>query len=53
LFPGLRSAPGGIAVPIGLGSAEEALAVCARERMSVVSTRIAYREVIGGPRGFG
>ena len=33
LFPGLRSTPGIFSIPIGLGSAEEALAVCARERL--------------------
>lgn len=47
LFPRLRSAPGGIAIPIGLGSAEEALAVCARERLPVISSRIAYRNGFG------
>jgi hypothetical protein len=31
-----------VALPIGLGSAEEALAVCAVERLPVAATRIAY-----------
>jgi hypothetical protein len=43
LFPGLRGSAGTFAVPLGLGSAEEALAVCAHERLPVVSSRIAYR----------
>jgi hypothetical protein len=30
------------ALPIGLGSAEEALALCAVERLPVAATRIAY-----------
>jgi hypothetical protein len=47
LFPGLRSAPGSFAIPIGLGSAEEALAVCAWERIPIVSTRIAYLGTTG------
>ncbi|MBA3258871.1 MAG: hypothetical protein H0T68_05310 [Gemmatimonadales bacterium] len=47
LFPRLRSAPGTLAIPIGLGSAEEALAICARERVPVVGTRIAY-EIASG-----
>jgi hypothetical protein len=47
LFPGLRSAPGTLASPIGLGSAEEALAVCARERVPVAATGIAYRGASG------
>jgi hypothetical protein len=47
LFPGLRSSAGTLAVPLGLGSAEEALAVCAHERLPVVSSRIAYRHTSG------
>jgi hypothetical protein len=31
-----------LALPIGLGSAEEALALCAAERLPVAATRIAY-----------
>jgi hypothetical protein len=31
-----------IALPLGLGSAEEALALCAAERLPVLATRIAY-----------
>ena len=42
LFPGLRIDPGTLTIPLGLGSAEEALAVCARDQVPVVSTRIAY-----------
>lgn len=47
LFPGVRGSAGTFAIPLGLGSAEEALAVCARERLPVVTTRIAYRHVSG------
>jgi hypothetical protein len=43
LFPRSRVREGVVAVPIGLGSAEEALAVCAAEGVSVAATRIAYR----------
>ena len=43
LFPTARIQEGVIALPIGLGSAEEALAVCAVERLPVAATRIAYR----------
>ncbi len=42
LFPAGRVAEGVLALPIGLGSAEEALAVCATERVSVAATRIVY-----------
>ncbi len=47
MFPALRATPGSITIPIGLGSAEEALALCARERVPVVSSRITY----GGSSG--
>jgi hypothetical protein len=47
LFPALRNVHGSIAIPIGLGSAEEALSVCVRERLPVVSTRIAYQSASG------
>lgn len=43
LFPRLRGTGKRIAIPIGLGSAEEALAACAGDRLQVVSTRIVYR----------
>lgn len=42
LFPTARVREGVLALPIGLGSAEEALAVCAAERLPVAATRIAY-----------
>jgi hypothetical protein len=42
LFPRARVREGVLALPIGLGSAEEALAVCAVERLPVAATRIAY-----------
>jgi hypothetical protein len=42
LFPTARVRQGVLALPIGLGSAEEALAVCAMERLPVAATRIAY-----------
>ena len=47
LFPGLRSSALRVAIPLGLGSAEEALAVCACERLPVVASRIAYRRSSG------
>ena len=47
LFPRLRATPGTLAIPIGLGSAEEALAICAGERVPVVGTRIAYESASG------
>ena len=43
LFPDLRVTSGRIAVPLGLGSAEEALALCAAERLPVLATWIDYR----------
>jgi hypothetical protein len=42
LFPTGRVRQGVLALPIGLGSAEEALAACAAERLPVAATRIAY-----------
>jgi hypothetical protein len=42
LFPTARVRQGALALPIGLGSAEEALAVCASQRLLVAGTRIAY-----------
>jgi hypothetical protein len=42
LFPSARVDQGVLVLPIGLGSAEEALAVCAVERLPVAATRIAY-----------
>jgi hypothetical protein len=42
LFPSARVGEGVIALPIGLGSAEEALAACAGERLPVAATRIVY-----------
>lgn len=42
LFPTARIREGVLALPIGLGSAEEALAICAVERLPVAATRIAY-----------
>src|SRR5262245_1736511 len=47
LFPGLRGSAGTFAIPLGLGSAEEALAVCAHARLPVVASRIAYRHASG------
>jgi len=43
LFPNLRVTSGRIAVPLGLGSAEEALALCAAERLPVLASWIDYR----------
>ena len=42
LFPAARVREGLVALPIGLGSAEEALALCAAERLHVAATRIVY-----------
>jgi hypothetical protein len=42
LFPTARARPGTLALPLGLGSAEEALAVCAAARLPVAATRIGY-----------
>ncbi len=42
LFPSARVRDGFLALPIGLGSVEEALALCAVERIPVTATRIAY-----------
>lgn len=42
LFPAARVREGVLALPLGLGSAEEALALCAAERVAVSATRIAY-----------
>ena len=42
LFPAARVHEGLLTLPLGLGSAEEALAVCAAEGVPVAATRIAY-----------
>lgn len=42
LFPGLRVKGPTISLPIGLGSAEEALAILAAEGVPVAATRIEY-----------
>jgi hypothetical protein len=42
LFPSAQVRPGAFALPLGLGSAEEALAVCAAARLPVAATRIGY-----------
>ena len=53
LLPDARVRHGVVAVPIGLGSAEEALALCAAQGLPVAATRIAYRRdsVDGLPAG--
>jgi hypothetical protein len=43
LYPAMAAEPGFYTIPIGLGSAEEALAICAAEQLPVRSTRIDYR----------
>jgi hypothetical protein len=43
LFPAARIRESGFALPLGLRSAEEALSVCAAERLPVAATRIEYR----------
>jgi hypothetical protein len=42
LFPAARVREGVVALPLGLGSAEEALALCASEQVPVSATRITY-----------
>ena len=42
LYPAMAAEPGFYTIPIGLGSAEEALAICAAEQLPVQSTRIDY-----------
>jgi hypothetical protein len=42
LFPSARVREGVLALPIGLGSPEEALAACAVEHLPVAATRIVY-----------
>ena len=43
LFPGLRICGGRIRVPLGSGSAEEVLGLCAAERLPVLASWIDYR----------
>lgn len=45
LFPAARVREGVVALPLGLASPEEALALCAAEGLAVSATRIAYRGV--------
>ena len=45
LFPTARLREGVVSIPLGLGSPEEALALCAAERLPVSATRITYRSV--------
>jgi hypothetical protein len=47
LFPALTEGPRGFGIPIGLGSAEEALAICAAERVPVRASRIRYAAISG------
>jgi hypothetical protein len=42
LFPTARIRDGVLSLPVGLGSAEEALALCAIQRLPVAASRIAY-----------
>ena len=42
LYPAMAVEPGLYTIPLGLGSAEEALAICAAEHLAVRSTRIEY-----------
>ena len=43
LYPSIAAEPGLYTIPLGLASAEEALAVCCAEHLPVRSTRIEYR----------
>ena len=45
LFPALRVDRNTVALPLGLGSAEEALGLCAAARVPVVASRIRYAAV--------
>jgi hypothetical protein len=47
LFPAISTRPGTWAVPIGLASAEEALAVCAAAGVRVRASRIEYGAMSG------
>jgi hypothetical protein len=47
LYPTLQTGEGTIAIPIGLGSAEEALSLCAVEKVPVVGSRIEYHAISG------
>jgi hypothetical protein len=47
LYPALQTGEGTIAIPIGLGSAEEALSLCAAEKVQVVGSRIEYHAISG------
>lgn len=47
LYPATRTGNGVFTVPIGLGSAEEALALCAAARIPVRSSRVAYAAASG------
>jgi hypothetical protein len=47
LYPALRAGSRGFEVPIGLGSAEEALGLCAAENLKVIGSRIAYHALSG------
>jgi hypothetical protein len=48
LYPGLRVGHGGIALPLGLGGGETALAVCARAGMPVSASWIEYEAAGSG-----
>jgi hypothetical protein len=48
LYPGLRVTDGRIALPLGLGGAEPALAFCAAARLPVTATWIEYRDAGSG-----
>jgi hypothetical protein len=52
LFPDARVREGVVALPLGLGSAEEALALCAAEGLPVSASSIAYvgAALTGSPR---
>ena len=48
IYPGLRVAHGGLALPLGLDGAEPALAACAAVRLPVAATWIEYRDAGSG-----
>jgi hypothetical protein len=47
LFPAVSAGRAGWSVPIGLASAEEALAICAAERVPVRASHIGYGAMSG------
>jgi hypothetical protein len=47
LYPAVRADADVLTIPIGLGSPEEALALCAAARLPVRSSRVGYAAAVG------